>query len=62
MALPETTRKAKYDKENCRHFHLKYNNVTDADILSHLEKQSSIQGYIKALIRADMAHQDNKEE
>lgn len=55
MGNKRTEIKARYDKVNSRHFHLKYNLKTDADILAHLDKQTSIQGYIKSLIRADIA-------
>lgn len=33
----------------------KINDRTDQDILDHLKNVDNIQGYIKALIRADMA-------
>ena len=46
----------KYDAANTKQLHLKLNLKTDADILAHLEQQESVQGYIKALIREDMAH------
>lgn len=46
---------AKYDAKNTRQYHLKLNLKTDADIIKRLEQQESIQGYIKDLIRADMA-------
>lgn len=55
MANKKTAIQARYDSSNTRHFHLKYNLKTDADILAHLDKQTSIQGYIKSLIRADIA-------
>lgn len=45
----------KYDKNNTRQFHLKLNNKIDADIIEKLMSVSSIQGYIKELIRADIA-------
>lgn len=45
----------KYDKDHTRQVKFKFNIKTDADILSHLEKQENTQGYIKALIRADIA-------
>ena len=41
------------------------NKKTDPDIIEHLEKLDNVQGYIKALIRADMKskeeekHEDN---
>lgn len=34
--------------------YLKLNKDTDADILAKLESVGNVQGYIKALIRADM--------
>lgn len=55
MALPETIRKAEKEKAYIRRYGLKYNIHTDADIIARLEKQTSIQGYIKKLIRADIA-------
>ena len=48
---------AKYDKSNTRQVLLKLNLKTDADILRHLETQDSMQGYIKKLIREDIAKQ-----
>ena len=55
MALPETIRKAEKEKAYIRRYNLKYNIHTDADIIEHLSKQSSMQGYIKKLIRDDIA-------
>ena len=54
--LTDAKRKAiqKYDAANTKQVHLKLNLKTDADILEHLEKQESVQGYIKHLIREDM--------
>ena len=43
------------DKEHTRQFHIKLNLRTDADIREYLEKQENRQGYIKQLIRADIA-------
>lgn len=45
---------AKYDKANTKQVHLKLNIKTDKDILEQLEKVDNKQGYIKALIRADI--------
>jgi len=45
---------AKYDAANTKQIHLKLNRKTDADILEQLEKQESVQGYIKQLIREDI--------
>ena len=54
MALPETIRKAEKEKAYIRRFGLKLNINTDADIIDQLEKQESMQGYIKKLIREDI--------
>ena len=45
---------AKYDAENTTQIKMKLNNVTDADILEHLQKVGNVQGYIKELIRSDI--------
>ena len=49
---------AKYDAANTKHFGLKLNIGTDAEIIAKLEKvrkePGGIQGYIKALIRKDI--------
>lgn len=52
----EAQRKAvkKYDEVNTRQLHLKLNIKTDADILAQLDRQDSVQGYIKELIRKDI--------
>ena len=45
----------KYDKTNTTQIRMKLNLKTDADILEKLESVRNKQGYIKALIRADIA-------
>ena len=45
----------KYDKANTTQIRMKLNLKTDADILEKLESVGNKQGYIKALIRADIA-------
>lgn len=47
--------KTKYDKENTKMFGVKLNLKTDADIIAKLESIENKQGYIKALIRADIS-------
>lgn len=51
----ERLAKIKYDKANTVQIKMKLNKNTDADILAQLEKQGNKQGYIKALIRADIS-------
>lgn len=46
---------ADYDRRNTTQIILKLNRNTDTDILEHLARQANRQGYIKALIRADIA-------
>ena len=45
----------KYEAENTRQVHLKLNRRTDEDVLEKLDSVPSKQGYIKDLIRADLA-------
>ena len=47
--------KARYDETNARHISMKFNRNTDADILARIEKEDSVQRYIKRLIREDIA-------
>lgn len=44
----------KYDRENTIRISLKLNKTTDAEILAKLDSVDSKQGYIKALILADI--------
>ena len=46
---------AKYQAKNTRMFTLRLNLNTDMDIIEKLEQVESKQGYIKKLIRADIA-------
>ncbi len=50
----------KWDKENTRQVKFKFNIRTDADILEHLKQQENVQGYIKTLIRDDIARRYSK--
>ncbi len=45
---------AKYDKANTTQIQMKLNRKNDADILEKLASVGNKQGYIKALIRADI--------
>ena len=46
---------AKYQAKNTRMFTIRLNYNTDQDIIDKLEKVSNKQGYIKELIRTDIA-------
>ena len=43
-----------YEKANYKQYSLKVSRIHEADIVSHLEAQGNISGYIKDLIKADM--------
>lgn len=43
-----------YQKEKTQRVALQFNKIHDADILRHLSTKPNKQGYIKALIRADI--------
>ena len=54
--MTEAKRKAsaKYDKANVKMFAIKLNKNTDADLITLLESQDNIQGYIKDMLRRDL--------
>lgn len=45
----------RYDKENTKSIKFKFNKKTDADILDRFQEVGNKQGYIKRLIREDIA-------
>lgn len=55
MPTKASIRQTRYDSTHCRTYGLKLNNVTDADIIEKLASVPSMQGYIKQLIRDDIA-------
>ena len=56
--MAKDTPQARYDAKNTTRIAIKLNKKTDADILEALECSGNKQGYIKALIRADIAKKD----
>ena len=52
--MAESEARKQWSKVNVTYFSLKLQNSTDADIISKLKEQESIQGYIKTLIREDI--------
>lgn len=54
MSEKKLTPQERFERDKCTRVSLKLVNTTDADILAHLAKQPNKQGYIKALIRADI--------
>ena len=55
MATKASINKAKYDSTHCTGVYLKLNLSTDKDILKKLSSVPNRQGYIKQLIREDIA-------
>lgn len=55
MPTKATKRQQRYDEKSCRFYGLKLNLTTDADIIDKLSSVPSMQGYIKQLIRNDLA-------
>lgn len=53
----ENRRKAqnKWIRENTKGFYIRLNKSTDQDIIDVLANKDNKQGYVKALIRADLA-------
>ena len=55
MAKTRSEIQAKYDRTHCKMFSMKMSLETDADIIEKLASVPSMQGYIKQLIREDIA-------
>ena len=55
MPTKASLRQTRYDSKHCRTYGLKLNHETDADIIAKLASVPSMQGYIKQLIRDDIA-------
>lgn len=51
---------SKYKKENTKQIALQLNTKTDVDILQKLQKVPNKQGYIKSLIRKDIAAEQDQ--
>lgn len=60
MALRESIRKAQKEKAYIRRYGLKLNTNTDKDIIEWLAAQPSMQGAIKAAVRAYMEQEEQK--
>lgn len=60
MALKESIRKYQKEKAYIRRYGLKLNTNTDKDIIEWLAAQPSMQGAIKAAVRAYMEQEEQK--
>lgn len=56
MEKRKETPQERYDRENIVRLSMKLNKKTDAEILQKLDTVSSKQGYVKDLIRKDLAN------
>lgn len=48
------TPQQRYNRKNSKNMTIHFVMTTEADLYNHVQAQSNKQGYIKALIRADM--------
>lgn len=62
MPTKHTVYQAKYDLEHRRTYGFRLHNEIDKDIIDKLKSVPSMQGYIKQLIREDIARTQNKTE
>lgn len=53
--MPDSEAKKRWNREHTTRIVMNLNHNTDKDVLDRLKAQDSIQGYIKRLIRADIA-------
>lgn len=60
MTPAQKRAKTKYDEKNTVQVKLKLNRKTDKDIIEALERSGNKQGYIKALIRADLQNRTER--
>lgn len=58
MPTKASIRQTRYDSTHCRTYGLKLNLEHDADIIKKLASVPSMQGYIKQLIRQDIANSE----
>lgn len=58
--MTATERQARYDANHTRRYGLKLNTTTDDDIIAWLGAQDSMQGAIKALIRAEISRKGHE--
>lgn len=62
MPTKHTIYQAKYDAKNRRNYGFRLHNKLDADIIQKLASVPSMQGYIKQLIRDDIARTEKQKE
>ncbi len=50
----------KYRRENVREFKLKFNKLTEKELLDWINQKKNVQGYLKELILKDMREKRNE--
>lgn len=55
MPTARSIRDARYNAKSSRRYGIKLNVNTDADLIARLDQVDSVNGYIRSLIRADIA-------
>lgn len=55
MPVPRSIRDARYNAKSSKHYGIKLNVKTDAELIEKLDNVDSINGYIRQLIREDIA-------
>ena len=61
LSIPDSKAKKEWDKKNTTVFAMKLNRNTDVDIIQKLDCVPNRQGYVKAVIRKDIAQNDKNE-
>ena len=61
MPTQRSITQMRYDKEKSKHYGMKLNMKTDADIIAVLDDQPSFQGFIKQLVRDYIAAHAGRE-
>lgn len=62
MPIARSIRDARYNAKSSRHYGIKLNVKTDADLIARLDSADSINGYIRRLIREDIQRNPNPTE
>lgn len=62
MPTQRSITQMRYDKEKSRHYGMKLNMKTDADIIAVLDEQPSFQGFIKQLVRDYIARGQSQDQ
>ena len=60
MSIGDSEAKKRWVKENTQRIVMNLNKNTDIDIITHLGKVPSKQGYIKTVIRKDIAENESE--